>query len=74
MSLFGQPAARECSRAGCREQATWRVDWRNPKIHTDGRTKTWLACDEHREFLDGFLTSRGFPVTVRALDDAEAPA
>lgn len=74
MSLFGEPAARECSRAGCRETATWRIDWRNPKIHTDGRTKTWLACEEHRDFLDGFLSSRGFPVTVSALDDAEAPA
>jgi hypothetical protein len=72
VSLFGEPGARECSRAGCREPAAWRLDWRNPKIHTDGRTKTWLACDEHREFLHGFLTSRGFPVAVSALNGASA--
>jgi hypothetical protein len=69
MSLFGEPAAQECSRAGCRDAASWRLDWSNPQIHTDGRTKTWLACDAHREFLHGFLSSRGFPVTVSALDE-----
>lgn len=72
MSLFGEPAARECSRAGCRASARWRLDWRNPKIHTDGRTKTWLACDEHREFLYGFLSSRGFPVEIAELDEVGA--
>ncbi|GAA4193852.1 hypothetical protein GCM10022288_28300 [Gryllotalpicola kribbensis] len=68
MSLFGEPTAHECSRAGCREAASWRLDWRNPKIHAEGRLKTWLACDEHREFLNGFLSSRGFPVMVSPLD------
>ncbi|GAA4172880.1 hypothetical protein GCM10022287_14480 [Gryllotalpicola koreensis] len=68
MSLFGEPAATECSRAGCRAAAVWRIDWRNPKIHSDGRFKTWLACEEHREFLNGFLSSRGFPVEVSPLD------
>ena len=67
MSLFGEPAANECSRAGCRAQATWRIDWRNPKIHTGERGKTWLACDEHKDFLYGFLDSRGFPATVSEL-------
>ena len=67
MSLFGEPAAHECSRAGCREGAEWRLDWSNPRIHTDGRTKTWLACGDHREFLYGFLSSRGFPVSVTPL-------
>lgn len=75
MSLFGEPGANECSRAGCREPAEWRLDWRNPKIHRDGRFKTWLACDEHREFLNGFLSSRGFPVSVSRLDPGrEEPA
>ena len=67
MSLFGEPGANECSRAGCRAAAAWRIDWRNPKIHTGDRHKTWLACEEHREFLEGFLGSRGFPVEVVAL-------
>jgi len=70
VSLFGEPAAQECSRAGCHAAAGWRIDWRNPKIHTGERFKTWLACDEHREFLEGFLGSRGFPLTVSALDGA----
>lgn len=66
----GAPEADTCSRAGCRESATWRVDWRNPRIHTDGRTKTWLACDEHVEYLRGFLEARSFPVAVSAFAGA----
>jgi hypothetical protein len=31
--------------------------------------KTWAACDEHVEFLEGFLRSRDFPVAVTALDE-----
>jgi hypothetical protein len=50
----------KCSRAACLEQAIFKVEWRNPKIHTDGRTKTWLACAEHREFLIEYLDTRGF--------------
>ncbi|WP_436408237.1 hypothetical protein [Agromyces zhanjiangensis] len=61
-----------CSRAGCRESATWRIDWRNPKIHSEGRVKTWLACDEHVEYLRDFLASRSFPVRVEAFDRADA--
>ena len=67
MSLLGTPSVQECSRAGCRAQAAWRIDWRNPKIHTGDRGKTWLACDEHRDFLQGFLDSRGFPTHVSEL-------
>lgn len=63
-----------CSRAGCREQATWRIDWRNPRIHTGDRFKTWLACDEHVEFLRGFLESRSFPVSVAPFTSAGAAA
>ena len=67
-----------CSRAGCREAATWRIDWRNPKIHAADRVKTWLACDEHVDYLREFLAARSFPVRVQAFgepatDDA-APA
>jgi hypothetical protein len=57
-----------CSRAGCRETATWRVEWRNPKIHSPDRRKIWVACDEHRDFLHDYLAARDFPVTVARLD------
>ncbi|GAA1508744.1 hypothetical protein BJ978_002649 [Agromyces terreus] len=53
-----------CSRASCREPATWRIDWQNPRIHTGDRWKTWLACDEHVDYLRGFLEARSFPVRV----------
>lgn len=63
------PERTECSRAGCRESALWRVEWRNPKIHSEDRIKVWLACEEHVGFLSEFLRSRSFPVAVAALDD-----
>ena len=44
-ALGGEPAAETCSRAGCREAAVWRIDWRNSRIHDEDRRKTWLACD-----------------------------
>lgn len=57
----------ECSRAECRESARWRIEWRNPRIHAEDRTKTWVACDEHVEYLRAFLAAREFPVSVSAL-------
>lgn len=56
-----------CSRAGCRESASWRLDWRNPRIHAADRVKTWLACDEHIDYLREFLAARDFPLTVSPL-------
>lgn len=68
MSLLGGDLAQPtCSRAGCTAAARWRIDWRNPRIHTDGRSKTWLACDEHVGYLRDFLGSRGFPLEVSEL-------
>jgi hypothetical protein len=49
-----------CSARGCRNPAAWSLRWNNPKIHSADRRKTWLACDEHREHLSGFLSARGF--------------
>ncbi|WP_046468166.1 hypothetical protein [Allosalinactinospora lopnorensis] len=49
-----------CSRRECRAPATWVLVWNNPKVHTPERRKTWLACDEHREYLAEFLGIRGF--------------
>lgn len=61
-----------CSRAECRAAARWRIRWRNPRIHTGERSKTWLACDEHVGYLEQFLAARSFPVEVDAFT-AEAP-
>ncbi|MCR2809864.1 MULTISPECIES: hypothetical protein [unclassified Microbacterium] len=64
--------ASDCSRAGCRAAARWRVEWRNPKIHAIDRRKVWVACDEHRDYLRDYLAAREFPVQVRPLDPADA--
>lgn len=66
-------AAAICSRAGCRSAAHWRIDWRNPRIHGVDRTKTWVACDEHRDYLREFLAARDFPVAVAPLGSPETP-
>ena len=64
--LFGDagPANARCSRARCSADASAALLWSNPRIHTDGREKTWLACTEHVETLRSFLADRGFPVRV----------
>lgn len=67
------PARHTCSRAGCRREATTAIEWRNPRIHTGDRVKTWLACDEHVPLLRDFLTARAFPLQVRALDASTDP-
>lgn len=66
---FGETTTR-CSSAGCTGVAEWRINWRNPRIHTAERVKVWLACDAHREQLTGYLASRGFPVLVTSADVA----
>lgn len=61
-----------CSRTACGDEAAWAIRWRNPKIHTPDRRKTWLACDAHLEVLRTFLDDRSFPlevVPVGELDD-----
>ncbi len=70
ISLGLEPTAEECSRAQCRAAGSWRIDWRNPRIHTGDRRKTWLACDEHVEFLRGFLEARDFPLEVAPLSES----
>jgi hypothetical protein len=54
----GAPETPVCSRKGCRADAAWRLLWNNPKIHTPERRKTWLACDEHRAWLEDYLRQR----------------
>ncbi|WP_291040814.1 hypothetical protein [Herbiconiux sp.] len=64
ISLGLEPSAAECSRVSCRAEGVWRIEWRNPKIHTEDRRKIWLACDEHVSFLREFLAARDFPLEV----------
>jgi hypothetical protein len=59
-----------CSAKGCRNQATWRLAWNNPRLHEPDRRKTWLACDEHRRYLADFLDARGFLREVEAVPTA----
>jgi hypothetical protein len=61
-------AVRVCSAKGCRAPARWALLWNNPKLHTPDRRKTWLACDEHREWLSTFLNVRGFLRDVTPLE------
>lgn len=68
--MIGSDAAVQCSAAGCSADAAWRVNWRNPRIHTADRVKVWLACDDHRATLADYLGTRGFPVVVSARDAA----
>lgn len=48
-----------CSRKACGLAADWKLLWNNPRIHTPERRKTWLACPEHREWLEDYLRTRG---------------
>jgi len=65
--VTGVDADAKCSRAGCRAEAHWRIEWRNPRIHAEDRRKVWVACDEHRGFLRDYLAAREFPVSVAPL-------
>lgn len=66
--MIGSDAPVQCSSAGCNADAVWRVNWRNPRIHSADRVKVWLACGDHRDTLADYLGTRGFPVVVTALD------
>lgn len=50
--------------------AVWQLHWNNPKLHTPGRRKTWLACDVHRVTLGEFLGARDFLREVSPFPDA----
>jgi hypothetical protein len=56
-----------CSAKGCRQPAEFALYWRNPKLHTADRRKTWTACAEHREHLAQFLSARDFLLEVEPL-------
>lgn len=72
------PATAMCSRKACRADAEWQLLWNNPKIHTPERRKTWLACPEHRAWLEDYLQTRGLwkdtvPLDAAAGSGAESP-
>ncbi|WP_127126141.1 hypothetical protein [Georgenia sp. SYP-B2076] len=61
-----------CSAKGCRATAVHALVWNNPRLHTAGRQKVWLACEDHREHLSQFLSARSFlreVIGVDALDE-----
>ncbi|PNI09524.1 hypothetical protein CXX84_04530 [Arthrobacter sp. AFG7.2] len=82
MSIFDfaagtTPAAAEtgamCSRKACRAQASWQLLWNNPKIHSPERRKIWLACADHRDWLEDYLQTRGLWKETLPLEDLLAP-
>lgn len=74
-----QPAELVCSRKGCRMPASHKILWNNPKIHTPERRKIWLACAEHRPWLENYLGERLLyketqPIAGATLTDQPAPS
>ena len=65
MALGVEAASGICSARECTNAAIYRIDWRNPAIH-HGRTKTWLACEEHLSYLENYFKYRSFPYEVSA--------
>lgn len=63
------PTDRICSAKGCQQPARYDLTWNNPKIHTPDRRKHWMACAEHKDWLSGFLTTRGFLREVEELTE-----
>jgi hypothetical protein len=66
--LQNSEISQKCSRAGCDAKAANQLIWRNPKIHTDGRTKVWAACQDHTEFLIEYLQTRGLFLESKAIE------
>lgn len=66
------PGDTRCSAKGCRLAAVHAVVWRNPKLHDMARRKVWLACDEHRDSLAGFVDRRGFLIEVISVRELTA--
>lgn len=65
------PVDQICSAKGCTNEAVHALLWRNPRIHQEARRKVWVACDDHREHLSSFLSTRNFLIEVRKLADLD---
>lgn len=59
----------QCSAKACRADATRAILWNNPSLHMPKRRKTWLACDEHLDYLREFLTLRSFYISDVDIND-----
>lgn len=68
----GPASATMCSRKACRADASWQLLWNNPKIHDPDRRKVWLACGEHKEWLEDYLQTRGLWKETLPVDAARA--
>ncbi|NLS08802.1 acetone carboxylase [Nesterenkonia sp. MY13] len=64
------PETPTCSRKGCTAEAQWQIKWNNPKIHDPERRKIWLACSEHRDWLENFLRQRMFWRSTEPMEEA----
>ena len=64
----------QCSAKECREFATRALLWNNLRVHSPERKKTWLACDEHLDYLRDFLTLRDFFITDVSVDEIPGDA
>jgi hypothetical protein len=65
------PTRPMCSKRDCVAEASRSILWRNPKIHPETRTKTWLACERHEEFFLEYLGARNFPVRSDVFVDGD---
>ena len=65
MALGVEAASGICSAGECSNAAIYRIDCRNPAIQR-GRTKTWLACEDHLSYLENYFKYRSFPYEVSA--------
>ncbi|MDQ3094603.1 MAG: acetone carboxylase [Actinomycetota bacterium] len=57
---MSDPDVVTCSAKDCRDPATVKLHWNNPKLHPPERRKVWLACPHHQQSLTDFLAARGF--------------
>lgn len=58
----------KCSRAGCQAEAKSLIEWRNPKVHSPDRVKTWAGCDDHTRYLIDYLEARKFFLGTKTLE------
>jgi hypothetical protein len=72
LAAAGPASATTCSRKACRADASWQQLWNNPKIHTPDRRKVWLACGEHKEWLEDYLQTRGLWKETLPVDAEQA--
>lgn len=68
MAIAKGPKDLICSARQCESPAAWAIIWSNPNIHF-GRSKTWLSCEGHRDFLEDYLGQRDFPTEVITVED-----